>query len=160
MPKLKKEDVILKLEELEIEFDPKASYGDLLALLKAGEDKTPEEPVAEEPVEKPEEKKKVNPFSSFEDKRPMTGKAMEMKKKLESQPKLPITIPLGTEEKVGSTQQVTLNGYTMFILKGIQVFVPLQVKEVLDAKFQHELNVREHPLKVKGVGNIALQEYN
>jgi len=159
MPKLKKEDVIAKLKELEVEFDPEASYNDLFALLKESEvEKTPVE-TPEVAEEKPEEKKKVNPFSSFEDKRPMTGKAMEMKKKLDSQPKEPVTIPLGTEEKVGSTQQVTLNGYTMFILKGVQVFVPLQVKEVLDAKFQNELNVREHPLKVRGVGQIELREF-
>lgn len=165
MPKLKKEDVIAKLKELEIEFDPEASYNDLWALLKENvENETPEKSATEsveEPVEEKEEEKKkyVNPFSSFESKQPMTGKAMEMKKQLESQPKVPVTIPLGTEEKVGSTHQVTLNGYTMFILKGIQVDVPLQVKEVLDAKFQNELNVRQHPLKVKGVGQIELREF-
>ena len=187
MPKLKQEDVKKRLKELGVEFSEEDSYSNLYSMMLLAEKKeAPEEPKAIEEVpeeikepEKPKEvaeiedeavetdaegveekKEPVNPFSSFEDKRPMTGKATQMREKLKKQKQIPITIPLGTEEKVGSTHQVTLNGYTMFILKGIQVYVPEQVHEVLQEKFQHELHVREHPLKISGVKDIKLQEYN
>lgn len=168
MPKLSKEDVIAKLVELEVEYELDASYSDLLALLKDNEpvveDKEEEAPEIVLEAETEEEKeiveKVVNPFSSFESKLPMTGKAMEMKKHLAAQPKQFVNIPLGADEKVGSTHQVTLNGYTLFIIKGMQVEVPLQVAEVLEAKFQHQLNVKQHPLRVGGVGDIKLQEFN
>lgn len=162
MPKLSKQDVILKLEELAVIYDPQASYSDLLKLLQSkGETKTEEQPAVNEEVKEETEKSvEKNPFSSFETKQILTGKAQEMRKKLMSQPRVPVMIPLGNEEKIGSTHQVTLNGYTMFIRKGMMVDVPLQVKEVLDEKFQHQLNVRQHPLKVSNVADIKLQSFD
>lgn len=182
MPKLSKEDVLAKLEELAIIHDPNASYSDLLKLLQGnGETKTQEQKAEvkkEEPKEEKKEEKialdegvtaqekkaveeiKKNPFSSFETKLPMTGKAQEMRKKLMNQPRVPVMIPLLSGEKVGSTQQVTLNGYTMFIRKGQMVDVPLQVKEVLDEKFQHQMAVMEHPLKVSDVSEVKLQKFD
>jgi len=192
MPKLSKEDVILKLMELGVEYDSKASYNDLLATLKAVEqeddkalekgikgekvpspeivstDKETNDEVKEAidkvetelPKEEPKEEKK-NPFFSFETKTPLTGKAHEMRKKLMSQPTIPVFIPLGAEEKIGSTQQVTLNGYPIFIRKGQQVDVPRQVYEVLQEKFQHQMNVRQHPYLVTGgPQNIELQSFD
>lgn len=175
MPKLKKEDVIAQLEELEVEFDPKATYSDLLALLKDQEEKAPtskEKPdvqdveqdvahdLAKEEALEGDDKMKVNPFSSFESKTPMTGKAHKMKKVLAAQHKVHIMIPLGPEEELGVTQQVTLNGYAMFIRKGQMVEVPAQVAEVVNAKLQHQENVRMHPLKVGGVEEIKLKKFN
>lgn len=170
MPKLKKEEVIAKLKELNVEFDENESYNNLFNLLK--ETETPKEEALEAgKVERigeegettpPEEKKeeKRNPFASFETKLPMTGKAHEMRKKLMNQPKVPAFIPLGNDELVGSTHQVTLNGYTMFIRKGMTVQVPLQVKEILDEKFKVEMDVRQHPLKVKNMKDINLQQFD
>lgn len=169
MPKLSKQDVIAKLEELAVIYDPEASYSDLLKLLQGeGETKTEEQPAVKEEIaleaETAEEKKAVeeikNPFSSFESKQPLTGKAQEMRKKLISQPRVPVYIPLGHEEKIGATMQVTLNGYPMFIRKGQQVDVPLQVKQVLEEKFQHQINVRQHPLRVGGVADVKLQQFD
>ena len=157
MPHLKKEDVIAQLKELNVEFDETASYHDLLKLLNEQGEKKPlveaEEKIvleAEGVEEKKavEEVKKVNPFFSFNDKTPLSKKAHEMRKKLMHQPAVPVLIPLGHEEKIGSTHQVTLNGYTMFIRKGMMVNVPLQVKQVLDEKFKHQMYMREHPLLV------------
>lgn len=168
MPKLSKEDVIAKLEELAVIYDPNASYSDLLKLLQAQGEKVPQEQPAIVDVSKDEitaEEKKVaeevkNPFSSFETKQPLTGKAQEMRKKLMAQPRVPVYIPLGHEEKIGSTMQVTLNGYPMFIRKGQQVDVPLQVKEVLEEKFQHQMNVKQHPLRVTGMQDVQLKSFD
>lgn len=161
MPKLSKEDVILKLQELEVKYDSSAPYNDLLALLKENEtqeEKPLETPKAEE-VEKDLEKER-NPFLSFERKTPSSGKAMEMRKKLMAQVKVPIFIPLGNEEKIGATHPVCLNGYNLFIRKGEQVMVPLQVAQVLQEKFDHQKFVREHPLRVSGSNDIKLQSYD
>lgn len=173
MPKLSKEDVIAKLEELAVIYDPQASYSDLLKLLQSqGENKpleqaneekkeeialTPETP---EEIKAVEEVKNVNPFFSFETKQPLTGKAQMMRKILMSQPRVPVYIPLGPEEKIGSTHQVTLNGYTMFIRKGQQVDVPVQVREVLEEKFRHQMNLREHPLRVSNIEDVKLKKFD
>lgn len=172
MPKLKKEDIILKLMELGVTYESDASYNDLYTLLKVQERKAPEVEKTSEKIvtdtseltEKEEEiveevKQSINPFVSFESKTPLSKKAHDMRKKLINQPLVTVYIPLGHEEKVGSTHQVTLNGYTMFIRKGQAVEVPVQVKQVLDAKFAHQLAVREHPKKAKG-GNVKLQEFD
>ena len=176
MPKLSKQDVIAKLEELAVIYNPEASYSDLPKLLQAqGEIKTEEQPaeVKEEKKEeialKPEtaeeikaveEIKYINPFSSFETKQPLTGKAQMMRKVLMSQARVPVYITLGPEEKIGSTHQVTLNGYTMFIRKGQQVDVPVQVREVLEEKFRHQMNLREHPLRVGNIADIKLKQFD
>lgn len=176
MPKLSKEDVIAKLKEKNISYRENASYSELLKLLKEQEpteEITTQEQVpkvttetegvsAEEKKAVEEVKKSVNSFSSFETKTPLTGKAQEMRKKLMSQPRVPVMIPLGHEEKIGSTHQVTLNGYTMFIRKGQMVDVPLQVREVLEEKFKHQTNVRQHPLLVSSgdPANIKLQKFD
>jgi hypothetical protein len=189
MPKLSKQDIITKLNEVGVDYDLTASYDTLLAVLRQAEkehtttleagvkgdnveppvsaDETVNEHVAEavqkdEKVEKEVEKEKVyaNPFSSFETKMPMTGKAHEMRKKLLNQPRVPVMIPLGAEEKVGATHQVTLNGYVMFIRKGQMVDVPVQVADVLNAKFKHQTDVRQHPLRVTGGNVTALQQFD
>jgi len=169
MPKQSKQAIIAKLMEMGVAHDPQASYDDLLALLKeqAKEETAETPPVDKAEVKDEEVEKEVakvtaeirNPFSSFETKLPMTGKAHAMKKKLLSQPRVPVLIPLGHEEELGSTHQVTLNGYTMFIRKGQMVDVPRQVAEVLNAKFKHQEDVRRHPLLAKNMkGN--LKEFN
>jgi len=178
MSKLTKEDVIAKLTELKVEFDKEASYNDLLKLLKDSEPKeekiTQSEPkeekitmesegvTAEEKKAVEEIKEKSNPFFSFNDKTPLTKKAHEMRKKLMHQVRVPVMIPLGHEEKVGSTHQVTLNGYTMFIMKGVMVDVPLQVAQVLEEKFRHQRFMREHPLLVSSGDprDIKLQKFD
>lgn len=184
MPKLSRLEVVQRLQELGVTYSESDSYSTLLATMKQAETtnaiKEEEKPVPEivdeqvnqevnEAVKKEDEvvkptttetKKYANPFSSFETKLPMTGKAHEMRKKLMSQPRVPVYIPLGHEEKVGATHQVTLNGYTMFIRKGMQVDVPVQVKEILDEKFAHQLHVRQHPLRVSGgAGNVKLSTF-
>jgi len=169
MPKLSKEEIIAKLASLGVPFDVTASYNDLLVILK-GQGETPAleqaiEVVSSEKDGKTEEEKAVikevtNPFFSFETKQPLTGKAQLMRKILMSQARVPVYIPLGHEEKIGSTHQVTLNGYTMFIRKGQQVEVPYQVKEILEEKFAHQMNVRQHPLRVSNVGDVKLQSFD
>jgi len=185
MPKLSKEELIAKLASLGVPFDVTASYNDLLKVLKE-QGETPalkqadgiadgiadvKADVKEIAVVSSEEdgktaeekaviKEVTNPFSSFETKQPLTGKAQLMRKILMSQPRVPAYIPLGHEEKIGSTHQVTLNGYTMFIRKGQQVDVPYQVKEVLDEKFAHQMNVRQHPLRVSNVADVKLQAFD
>lgn len=161
--KLTKLEVVEKLKELNLEFDENANYNDLLALLKENTKETTAEtaPVKQEETGKEEEPKvERNPFLSFDSKTPMTGKAHAMKKKLQNQPRVPVFIPLGHEELVGSTHQVTLNGYTMFIRKGQQVMVPVQVAEVLEQKFKHQDFVRQHPLRVSGANDIKLMPFN
>ena len=169
MPKLSKEELIAKLASLGIPFDVTASYNDLLKVLKEqGETPALEQAIevvsSEEDGKTAEEKAVIkevtNPFSSFETKQPLTGKAQLMRKILMSQPRVPVYIPLGHEEKIGSTHQVTLNGYTMFIRKGQQVDVPYQVKEVLEEKFAHQMNVRQHPLRVSNVADVKLQSFD
>jgi hypothetical protein len=191
MPKLKKEDIIMQLAGLGVKFNPTASYGELRTLLKEQESTQEkldpltkaeaETPVVEEPkrmtmesegignkqsdaIEKEveEAKQSLNPFATFENKAPLTGKAHEMRKALMSQPRVPVMIPLGAEEKIGATHQVTLNGYTLFIRKGQIVDVPIQVAKTLKEKTDHQLNVREHPLRV-GSGDprdIKLQKFD
>ena len=183
MPKLSKEELIAKLASLGVPFDVTASYNDLLKVLKEqGETPALEQAdgiadviatekadviavVSSEEDGKTAEEKAVikevtNPFSSFETKQPLTGKAQLMRKILMSQPRVPVYIPLGHEEKIGSTHQVTLNGYTMFIRKGQQVEVPYQVKEILEEKFAHQMNIRQHPLRVSNVADVKLQSFD
>ena len=176
---MSKEEVVKRLMELGVSHDPQDSYSTLLTVLKAAEKedgtaleaginkeevKSPEivstdETVNEEVAEAVKMEKK-SPFFSFNTKTPLTAKAHEMRKKLMHQPRVPVMIPLGHEEKIGATHQVTLNGYPMYILKGQMVDVPLQVAEVLNAKFKHQADVRQHPLRVSNVANIKLQEFN
>lgn len=190
MAALKKKDIIAKLKSLGIKADPGAGYNDLRALLKKVEAEQPTEEVTKEkapekeetperitpdsptqkekdPLSPPEnqeeaiEEARKNPFFSLDSKQPLTGKAHAMRKRLMYEEKVTVYIPLGSDELVGSTHQVTLNGYPMFIRKGEYVDVPLSVKKVIEAKMRHELNVRNHPARLKGgLASAKLQDFD
>ncbi len=68
--------------------------------------------------------------------KPAGGKAEIMRRKLASQPKVPIFIPLQGNEPFGSTYPMILNGYRLNIKKGMYVHVPKQVAEVYMASQQ------------------------
>jgi hypothetical protein len=76
---------------------------------------------------------------------PVGSKAEMMKKKLASQPKVRVFIPLANGEKQGVTQSVVLNGYPLYIRKGAYVDVPQQVADVLEEKMKHQIAIENHP---------------
>jgi len=91
---------------------------------------------------------------------PLTGKAMQMKAKLDAQPKVMVFVPLAAGEKLGVTQPVTLNGYPLFIPKGVGIEVPLSVKEVIDIKLKQQNAVFNHPLNITGARKeVPLTQY-
>ena len=61
----------------------------------------------------------------------LTPKALAMRAHLMAQEKIGFMIPLDPLEKVGATESVTLNGYSLKIKKGEYVRIPIQVAEML-----------------------------
>jgi hypothetical protein len=86
--------------------------------------KKPKEPKAKKPKE-PKAKKDTEQVNSS------LGKAEIMRRKLASQPKVGIMIPLAPGEAKGATESVILNGHRVNILKGEYVMVPEQVARVI-----------------------------
>lgn len=100
-----------------------------------------------EPVEKPIQEPKVSVKGVIV---PLTNKAMAMKQILDAEPKVHTFIPLGGGENIGVTQPVTINGYPMYIPKGVNIEVPLSVKEVLDVKMRQQNAVSKHAYNITG----------
>lgn len=91
---------------------------------------------------------------------PFTGKALAMKKMLEAEPKEMTFIPLAGGEKLGVTHPVILNGYPLYIPKGVGILVPKTVKEVLDIKLKQLNAAANHPYNITGGGKeVPLTQY-
>jgi hypothetical protein len=91
---------------------------------------------------------------------PYTGKALAMKKMLEAEPKEMTFIPLAGGEKLGVTHPVILNGYPLYIPKGVGILVPKTVKEVLDVKLKQLNAAASHPYNITGGGKeVPLTQY-
>jgi hypothetical protein len=96
---------------------------------------------------------------SFEPRIPLGTKALAMKAQLSKQQKVRIYIPLATGEKQGVTQSVVLNGYPMYIRKGMYVEVPKSVAEVLEIKLQHKMSIENHPSRVSADHPVKMTTY-
>ena len=90
---------------------------------------------------------------------PLTGKAKDMKSKLEKEDKVSIFMPLSSGEKKGAYQSVILNGYPLYIRKGEQVKVPESVAKILETKIQQSYAAQEHPNRLGGDGTVHLTNY-
>ena len=77
---------------------------------------------------------------------PEGSKASAMKKKLDSQSKVSILIPL-EGDKPGTTFPVTLNGLRLNILKGMYVSVPKQVAEIVMESQNQTREALEGPIR-------------
>jgi len=109
---------------------------------------TPELPADPEPSMK-----------DFEDKQPLTGKAMTMKAKLAAEPKVRFFIPLGSGEKMGVSQSVNLNGYPMYIRKGEAVSIPESIANILEDKMKQQMRLADHPNRLGGDGSVKLDSF-
>lgn len=89
----------------------------------------------------------------------LTSKAKIMRDILRAEPKKFIFIPLAHGEKQGVTQSVTLNGYPMFIRKGMQVEVPQSVYEVLKIKLDNQIAVENHPNRVSADRPVKMTSF-
>jgi len=85
----------------------------------------------EEEPEVPEEKLSPETEGVKGGRARMGSKAERMKIHLAKQPKVTILIPLGKDEKPGTTTPVTLNGYRLNIQHGQYVEVPKQVARII-----------------------------
>lgn len=122
-------------------------------------DEQPEPRIEAPETELPGEAVEAEPLKEFEDKKPLTGKALRMKAKLAAEPKVRFYIPLGNGEKMGVTQSVVLNGYPMFIRKGEYVSLPESVCDVLEEKMKQKMRVANHPYKMGGDGSVKLETF-
>lgn len=75
----------------------------------------------------------------------------QMKKHLQSQPKVQFMIPLAPNEKEGAWESVQINGYRMVIKKGTMVTIPQQVAQILADHYQIQMEAgKEHLIQNKG----------
>lgn len=166
-----KKDLIAELKEFGITPDASLKVEDLEALLSKVKGQVPVQPevvAAPAPVAPVEERitapapapvEEATPLEAFEGKSPLVGKALIMKAKLAAEPKVRFFIPLGDEEKQGTTQSVILNGYPMFIQKGTPVSIPESVADVLEAKMNQRMRVLNHPNRLGGDGTMKLDTF-
>jgi len=142
-----KQEIIEKLKELEIHFDPKANKAELQKLLEVDEpvddepqvDEPQSEPEVDEPdtgePEKPQDPQ-PEPKKKTETKIDYKNKLQRTKDALAKQPKVRIIIPKEKSETVGAFETVQINGYTYQIQKGVYVEVPQQVADIIMASRQ------------------------
>lgn len=119
--------------------------------------KTPE-PEAKEPTQEAEteevpeeEKPKARAVSQKDVGIEYKKMSNEMKKHLDSQPKVQFLVPLATGEKRGAEETVQINGYRMVIKKGTMVTIPQQVAEILADHYRIQMEAgQEYKISSKG----------
>lgn len=76
---------------------------------------------------------------------PKGSKAEIMKAKLAKQKKVTILIPLGKDDRPGTTTPVTLNGYRLNIQHGVYVPVPEQVAKIIMTSQKQTMDALQGP---------------
>lgn len=63
-------------------------------------------------------------------------RALEMKAKLDKEPKVPFFVPLGYKEKAGAQVVFQINGYTVYVRKGVQYDLPKTLVKMANDSMQ------------------------
>ncbi len=133
-------EIMEKLDELGVEYDPTAKKAELEKLLNG--EQTPESTEQEDESEEPQEVAEPEPTpeqkAPKKEQKPIDYKTkiQRIKDSLAKQPKVRIIIPKEKSETRGAFETVQINGYMLKIMKGVYVEVPQQVADILNESAQ------------------------